>query len=151
MRRVVASLVILLALAACPKETPAPPVTATHVENRDGGRVVRRIRGDVETLNYVLQTLEEERQVLAYLYDPLIDLDENLNPIPGTATRWEVQDAGKTYVLHLDPRATFSDGTPVNASDVVFTLHKIVDEESVQFGPWFENLDREKTVAIDAK
>ena len=30
------------------------------------------------------------------------------------AERWEVLDQGRTYVLHLDPRATFSDGTPVS-------------------------------------
>lgn len=154
MRRVVLAALLGFALVACQRETPQPPpppVTATQPASgpRDGGRVVRRILSDVKTLNYVLQSLEEERQVLAYLYDPLIDFDQNLNPIPATATRWEILDSGKTYVLHLDPRATFSDGTPVLASDVVFTLHKILDEESIQFASWFENLDREKTIATD--
>ncbi|HKR62225.1 MAG TPA: ABC transporter substrate-binding protein [Thermoanaerobaculia bacterium] len=152
MRRVVVALFLLCALA-CQRETPAPPPPHKPVSNgpQDGGRIVRRVLTNVDTLNYVLQTLEEERQVLAYLYDPLIDLDQNLNPIPGTAAKWEVLDGGKTYVLHLDPRATFSDGTPVLASDVVFTLNKILDEESVQFSSWFENLDRAKTAAVDAR
>jgi peptide/nickel transport system substrate-binding protein len=151
MRRAVVALALCLAFATCRRETPAPPVTATQAiaGPRDGGRVVRRILSDVDTLNYVLQTLEEERQVLAYLYDPLIDLDRNLNPIAGTAASWEVLDGGKTYVLHLDPRATFSDRTPVLASDVVFTLNKIVSADSVQFSSWFENLDRAKTIAVD--
>ena len=123
-------LAVLLSLA-CRRETPQPPpvVTTTSAEgvNREGGRLVRRLEGDVRTLNYLLQQTEDERQVLAFLYDPLIEFDQNLMPIPGTAARWEVLDGGKTYVLHLDPRANFSDGTPVRASDVVFTLNKIFD------------------------
>jgi len=153
MRRFAFLLLLSLAFATCRREVPQPaaPVTTTQATSgpRDGGRLVRRIQSNVQTLNYVLQSLEEERQVLAYLYDPIIDLDEKLNPIPGTAARWEVLNGGKTYLLHIDPRATFSDGTPVLASDVVFTLHKILDEESIQFASWFENLDREKTVAVD--
>jgi peptide/nickel transport system substrate-binding protein len=152
MRRAVVAFLCALVLAACRREVPVAPPTTTHPQlgPQDGGRIVRRIRDDVQTLNYVLQTLEEERQVLGYLYDPLIDFDQNLNPIAGTAARWEILEDGKVYVLHLDPRATFSDRTPVLASDVVFTLNKILDEDSVQFASWFEDLDRTKTVAVDA-
>lgn len=142
---------VLCVLAwACKPETPQPPTpppanNATH----EGGRLLRRLEGNVMTLNYLLQQTEDERQVLALLYDPLIDLDQNLTPIPGVAASWEVLDGGKTYVLHLDPRANFSDGTPVRASDVVFTLNKIFDAQSTQFASWFEGLDRTQTKAID--
>jgi peptide/nickel transport system substrate-binding protein len=149
-------LLILLLLAACRRETPAPPPapsTATETAAPsgpvDGGRLSRRLTNDVSTLNYVLQSSEEERQVLQFLYDPLIDLDQQANPIPGIATRWEILDGGKTYVLHLDERATFSDKRPVRAADVVFTLNKITTEESLQFASWFEGLDRENTKAVD--
>lgn len=153
MRRLLA---ILILLAACAKETPAPPPpapaatqTAARTGPVDGGKLNRRITNDVNTLNYVLQSSEEERQVMQYLFDPLIDLDEHANPIPGIATRWEILDGGKTYVLHLDPKATFSDKRPVRAADVVFTLNRIVTEEALQFAAWFEGLDRENTKAVD--
>jgi peptide/nickel transport system substrate-binding protein len=137
---------------ACTRETPRPTHTAAAGDDgQDGGRVVRRLESDVATLNYVLHTTEDERQVLELLYEPLIDFDQNLNPIPGTATKWEIEDGGKTYVLHLDPRATFSDKSPVRATDVVFTLRKILDEESAQFASWFEGLDREGTRAVDPR
>jgi len=32
---------------------------------------------------------------------------------------------------------------------VIFTLNKILDEESIQFSSWFEHLDREKTAVVD--
>jgi peptide/nickel transport system substrate-binding protein len=153
MRRTIAALVFAL-LVACTRETPQRPPAEkppVPVAPRDGGRVVLRLESPVSSLNYVLHTTEDERQVLSFLYDPLIAFNRELAPIPATATRWEVLDDGRTYILHLDPRATFSDGQPVRASDVVFTLHKILDEESMQFGSWFELLDREQTKAINER
>jgi peptide/nickel transport system substrate-binding protein len=147
----------LLIFAACSRETPAPPPAATTTTGAvergpvAGGRLVRRLETDVNTLNSVLQTSEDERQVLQYLYDPMIDFDANLEPIAGTVARWEVEDGGKAYVLHIDPRAKFSDGKPVTAADVIFTLEKILDEESMQFSAWFEGLDRAQTKAIDER
>ena len=156
MRRALLTLfAALVLLSGCRRETPAPPPPVPQqtqaTEPQSGGRLVRRIETDVSTLNYVLHTEEEERQVLAYLHDPLIALDKNLSPIPALAARWEIGDGGRSYTLHLDPRATFSDGTPVTASDVVFTLGKIIDEDSMQFASWFEGLDRTATKAIDER
>ena len=147
---------LLLIFAACNGETPVPPPPATTTQAAEagpvtGGRLIRRLETDVSTLNYVLQTTEDERQVLQYIYDPMIDFDQNLEPIPGTVAKWDIEDGGKTYVLHIDPRAKFSDGKPVTAADVIFTLEKILDEESMQFGTWFEGLDRAQTKVIDDK
>jgi peptide/nickel transport system substrate-binding protein len=151
MRRLAAIVLLVLSLA-CTRETPQPPPTTSSAESsHEGGRLVRRLEGNVTTLNYLLQQTEDERQVLSLLYDPLIDLDQNLVPIPGVTASWEVLDGGKTYVLHLDPRANFSDGTPVRASDVVFTLNKIFDAQSTQFSPWFDGMDRTQTKAVDER
>lgn len=148
-------------LAACQRETPvAPPRTTTTTtavtstappEPRVGGRLIRRLESDVNTLNYLLQGTDDERQVLQYIYDPLIDFDADLNPIPGTVAKWDIADGGKTYVLHIDPRAAFSDGKPVTAEDVIFTLEKILDVPSPQFAAAFDSLDRAQTKAVDEK
>lgn len=145
----------LLVVACRGRETPAPPpapaTTTQAVETGPvvGGRLVRRLETDVTTLNYVLQSTEDERQVLQYLYDPMIDFDATLEPIPGTVAKWEIEEGGKAYVLHIDPRAKFSDGKPVTAGDIIFTLEKILDEESMQFAASFEGLDRAQTKAVD--
>lgn len=158
MRRAVPFLLVLTLLAGCRRETPAPPPPApakaaapVQTGPVDGGRIAIRLESDPETLNAVLQTTEDERQVLSFLHDPLIDFDINAKPIPGTAARWEILDGGKTYVLHLDPRATFSDGQPVRASDVVFTLDKIVNDQSPQYSGWFASLDLAQTKAVDER
>lgn len=153
MRLRVLALLGITFLAACTRETPqppAPPAKPAVVESgpHDGGRIVRRIESDIATLSYIHQTTDDERQFFAYIYDPLIELDRNLTPMPGVAEKWEIADGGLTYLLHLDPRANFSDGTPVTAADVVFTLKKIA-AESPQFSSWFDTLDAAKTVAVD--
>jgi peptide/nickel transport system substrate-binding protein len=153
MCRTLAALLLALSLA-CTRETPQPPPPPPSPKNvpavpRDGGRLVLRLESAITTLNYLLHTNEDERQVLSFIYDPLVAFDQNLNPIPATATRWEVLDGGRTYVFHLDERATWSDGKPVRASDVVFTLQRILDEESMQYAAAFELLDREQTKAVD--
>lgn len=154
-RLLLASLLALF--VACEREAPRPETrpasTTATAEPRDGGRVIRRLETDPESLNYVRHSTEDERQVLSLIYDSIIDLDENLNPVPGIAARWEILDGGKTYIFHIDPRATFSDGKPVRAADLVFTLNKIVDpkSESLQFASYFETLDPANTTAIDER
>lgn len=157
MRRLPWLLIAVALLTVCrDRETPRPaaPTTTTRAADpgpRVGGRLIRRLEADVSTLNYLFHTTEDERQVLQYLYDPMIDFDANLEPIAGTVARWEIADGGRTYILHIDPRAVFSDGKPVTAADVIFTLEKILDVQSPQFAPWFDNLDRQQTHAIDQR
>jgi peptide/nickel transport system substrate-binding protein len=149
-------LLFLILFASCKAEqhattAPAPEATQSKVTPRDGGRLVRRLEGNVQTLNYLLHTTDAERYVLSYLHTPLVDLDQNLQPIAATAARWEIGDGGRSYTFFLDPRARFTDNTPVLASDVLFTIGKIVDEQSPQFAALFDALDRSQSKVIDDK
>jgi ABC-type dipeptide transport system, periplasmic component len=89
--------------------------------------------------------------VLSYLHDPLIDIDGDLHLIPALADKWDISPDGRTYTFYLNPKATFSDGSPVLASDVVFTLRKIVDpkSEAAQLAGLFVGLSTKDTVALD--
>jgi peptide/nickel transport system substrate-binding protein len=150
--RAVAAVLLLLCAFSCSREEPqrtTPAAARQPQQPRDGGTLSRRIENDVTTLNYLLQSTDYERQVLQYLHDPLIDLDRDLKPIPGTAASWSVSPDGLTYTLKLDPRSTFSDGKPVRASDVVFTIRKVVEEQSMQFAGFFAGIDLAKLRAVD--
>jgi peptide/nickel transport system substrate-binding protein len=154
-RKLAPLLLVLSLLGACDREKPVPPppapttTRAADTGPRAGGRLVRRLESDVNTLNPLLQSTEDERQVLQYLFDPMIDFDQNLEPVAGTIARWEILDGGRTYVLHIDPRAKFSDGHPVTAADVIFTLETILGSDAIQFAAYFDSLDKEKTTAVD--
>ncbi|WP_020573641.1 ABC transporter substrate-binding protein [Actinopolymorpha alba] len=49
---------------------------------------------------------------------------------PLLAKSWDVSPDGKVYTFHLRPGVTFSDGTPLKASDVRATLERVISEES---------------------
>lgn len=117
----------------------------------DGGTLVRRFESDIGTLNAVLSTSSYEKNVLSYIHDAILEIDKDHKLIAGLAERWEVSPDGRTYTFHIDPRATFSDGRPVRASDLVFTLKKIVDpkSESAQLAALFEGLNLKETVALN--
>lgn len=150
-----AFMVGLLTLTSCARtETPEAPSKAEGLEDttpQDGGTLYRRIESDLNTLNFVMHNSSDEKNVLSYLYDGLVEFDENLQIIPALAARWEISEDGKTYTFHLDPKATFEDGVPVKASDVLFTLKKIVDpaSESLQLAGLFEGINLAQSRAID--
>ena len=134
---------LLVALACTRGTTPAPDQQAQTTT------LTRRLEADVSTLNWVLQTTDYERWVLSYLYDPLLNVDEDLEPAPGTAKAWEISADGLTYTFHLDPQSTFSDHTPVRATDVLFTIHKITEAQSPEFSSYFDGVDFSKSAAVD--
>ncbi|GHV55576.1 peptide ABC transporter substrate-binding protein [Synergistales bacterium] len=47
--------------------------------------------------------------------------------IPGLAESWSVSKDGKVYTFKLRKNAKFSDGTPVKASDVLYTFNRMFD------------------------
>ncbi|HVG23486.1 MAG TPA: ABC transporter substrate-binding protein, partial [Thermoanaerobaculia bacterium] len=113
--------------------------------------LIRRLDSDIATLNPVISTSSNDRQVSDYLFTPLVYLDKQLQPVPGLAEKWEMLEGGRLYRFSLNEKATFSDGTPVRASDVVYTLQKIADpaSEALQVAGAFEYLDAGRTRAVD--
>jgi peptide/nickel transport system substrate-binding protein len=60
------------------------------------------------------------------VYNGLVGLDENANPAPDLAERWEVSDDATTYTFHLARNAAWHDGRPFTAADVKFTFEELL-------------------------
>lgn len=147
--------VLVVLCFACGREARRPAATEAAVLSdlpEDGGTLIRRLDVDILSLNPVIAATRNDAYVANYLFTPLIYIGKDLQPVPGLATSWEISEDGLVYRFELDKRATFSDGTPVRASDVIFTLRRIVDpaSEAVQFYGSFRNLDLERTRALGA-
>ncbi|GAA2136371.1 hypothetical protein GCM10009760_15830 [Kitasatospora kazusensis] len=67
-----------------------------------------------------------EETVLGNVCEPLIRVAADYSMHPGVAASWSQPDP-KHVVLQLDPRARFSDGRPVTAEDVVYSLTRNLD------------------------
>ncbi|HEU4847551.1 MAG TPA: ABC transporter substrate-binding protein [Rubrobacteraceae bacterium] len=73
-----------------------------------------------------------DRQVMASLYDKLVDIDENGEIVPMLAKSYDVSDDGKVYTFHLRDGIKFHDGTEFNAEAVKYNLDRYQEEDSVR-------------------
>ena len=83
-------------------------------------------------------------RISSVLFPPLMELDEDLTFVPMLADRVETKD-NQTFTVHLNPKAKWTDGNPVTAEDVMFSLEMIMHPNlssimSSQFSP-LEGLD----------
>jgi peptide/nickel transport system substrate-binding protein len=85
------------------------------------------------SLDIVRTASSASMRVLMYnVLETIVELDpETGEVVPGLAESWEVSDDQLTYTFNLREGATFSDGSPVLASDVVFSLEAKRSEEAI--------------------
>lgn len=84
------------------------------------------------TFNYLVAS-DEPTAVTSFflLQSRLLDFDHrNRTYVPALAESWRVGPDGRTVDLILREGLTFSDGDPLTAEDVVFTLRAIYDERT---------------------
>ncbi len=58
------------------------------------------------------------------IFNGLVGLDENLNPVPELAEAWDTEDGGRTYRFRLRRDVRWHDGAPFTAADVKFTFEE---------------------------
>lgn len=105
----------------------AIPVTAWAQGTPDrGGTLVVAVSGDPGHLNPGITTGFEVHAVADSIFNGLVGLDDNANPMPDLATSWEVSDDGRTYIFHLAEGVTWHDGEPFTSADVEFTFEEIL-------------------------
>lgn len=95
------------------------------------GGVLRIAREqDSTTFDPIFTILAPDVWVLNQFYSTLVRANADATDIvPDLAESWTVSPDGTVYTFKLR-EATFSDGTPVTASDVVFSLTRVRDTES---------------------
>jgi oligopeptide transport system substrate-binding protein len=85
------------------------------------------------------------------VYNTLVEVDSNLVIAPSLAKSWEVSKDGLIYTFHLRTGVRFHDdpcfpggkGRVLNATDVVFSFHRLIDPVTASSGAWIFN-DRVK-------
>ncbi|WP_319518469.1 ABC transporter substrate-binding protein [uncultured Martelella sp.] len=85
------------------------------------------------------------------LYDGLTTVAGDGSIVPQLAESWTVSDDNLTYTFKLKDGATFQDGSPVEASDVVYTLKRLL---AINEGPSYlfsKLIDPDKLKAVDSK
>ncbi len=123
-----------------------------------GGTLAVGVVGDPTELDPALSNLAATNLVVDLVYEGLVHEGPDLLPQPALAERWEISDDGLEYVFHLREGATFHHGPEVTATDVVYSIERVMDPETGSpWSPYTERIsgieatdDRTVTIALDA-
>ncbi len=89
--------------------------------------MLRYLSGPPGTLDPAFIADASDVEFLLQVYAGLTRLDEVGNPYPSLAASWEESDQGRTYTFHLRAGLHFSDGSPLEASDVRRSWLRLLD------------------------
>src|SRR4051794_2541240 len=92
-----------------------------------GGTLVIGKSFDLATLDPGREYETSGNIIVPAIYDTLLTFENNdvSEPKPSLATSWEVNDDATVYTFTLRDDAVFSDGTPLTATDVAFSLNRM--------------------------
>ncbi len=81
---------------------------------------------DITTLDpaLVLAADQPSMSAVEMIYSGLVTLNDNLQVQPQLAQSWSVSQDGLTYTFHLRHNLKFSDGTPLSATDVAYSIDR---------------------------
>jgi len=86
-------------------------------------------QNDPETLDPAKGSLVIEDNIISDMFVGLVTDDAAGQPIPGAAESWTTSPDGLTWTFKLRPHV-WSDGVPVTADDVVFSLRRLADPKT---------------------
>lgn len=103
-----------------------------------GGILTEGIVGAPRFANPLLALSDADRDLVALTYAGLMGQGPDGTLVPVLAESYEVSDEGRAYTFVIREDAKFSDGTPVTAEDVVYTVQKAQDPtlKSPEFANW---------------
>ena len=96
---------------------------------------------DYDTLNPVVGVEVPDYEVWNLQYATLTDkAAADFSTIPGLAESWEASADGKTFTYKLRDGLTWSDGTPLTAEDIAYTVNRANEEEWLNYDSTVTNL-----------
>jgi peptide/nickel transport system substrate-binding protein len=111
-----------------------------------GGKMTYGRYADSLFLDPVLNDANVDIWVMTNLYDTLLlPTNDGIGLQPGLATKWELQDGGKTVALTLREGVKFADGTPLAPTDIKWSLDRCRNPKN---GPWTDLVSSIDSVEI---
>ena len=115
-------------LLAFTSSLPAHPAAAA-------GEPLRYVGGEPATMDPAFIDSAGDVQFLLQLYAGLTRLDEEGKPYASLAESWSLSADGRTYTFRLRAGLTFSDGSPLDATDVRRSWLRILDPATESTAP----------------
>jgi ABC-type transport system substrate-binding protein len=123
----IAVLVVVAMIAQLAPSTPRSPGTSSRpgVAAASGTGSVTILAGEPSSIDPARHGDLGSASYVSQLYESLTAVDASLTIRPALAASWSVEDDGTRVVFTLRDGLTFSDGTPLTASDVVHSWRRL--------------------------
>lgn len=108
--------------------TSAQDASPSADEGKPGGTLLTAFEANPDNLNPFTMTSLVSAQIVEQVYETLFEFDQELASQPNLCVELEIPD-NTTYIFHLTKDAMFSDGTPLTAEDVKFSLEMYKDPD----------------------
>ena len=97
-------------------------------QDTSGGTITWGVKIEATGIDVQTNGQGPSRQLFSFVYEQLVDLNDDLVVVPGLAESWEQVD-DTTYRFHLRQGVRFSNGREMTADDVVTSFERIIDPE----------------------
>ncbi|GGP07830.1 peptide-binding protein [Oceanobacillus neutriphilus] len=143
--------ILTLFLVACNDgsfDSTASDASATDGEPAEGGDLIVGGLSGPTVFNSLYSTSSTDSTIQDFMFNGLVEMDENVEPQPDLAENWEQSEDGLAWTFNLRDDVTWHDGESFTADDVVFTYSLPIDEDYI--GPRGSSFEKfEEVVKID--
>jgi peptide/nickel transport system substrate-binding protein len=124
--------VTLLGAACSSASSPG----SQHAVKQGGILRIGTLEG-IDSINPFVGFNQDSYSTWFYIYPSLVQYDlHTYKFIPNFARSWQTSPDGLTWTFHLAPNAKWSDGKPLTAADVVWTVNTMVKYQNGPAGLW---------------
>ncbi|MEU8356441.1 ABC transporter substrate-binding protein [Nonomuraea sp. NPDC048882] len=150
MRRAVLLTALAVALTACAPSVPGSSGSSGSPGTQapaSADRLTIGTTADVVNYNPLVGNSRTDSWVTDLMYPKLTQMDATGKRIPYLATEWSYSDDGKVATAKLRDDMKWSDGKPVTASDVVFSVTAVQKEKFGVVAGLITALDKAEAVS----
>lgn len=130
MKTAVCFLLILFSVscAACASDISNPASVQQKDSDTDISHFLVAVEDEPDTVDF--QCTSIHYTIAQNVFNRLVEMenDENgeMEILPSLARSWEISEDGRKYTFHLQENVTFSNGSPLTASDVQYTFTRLL-------------------------
>ena len=108
---------------------------------QDKTTVTAALVAEPSSLNPIYDTQLPALNVFYNIFDQLTGIDATGKVVPRLASEWSFSDDLKTWTFTLRDGASFHDGSPVTAADVLFTYETAMTDPTSRLGGYLTTVD----------
>ena len=90
----------------------------------------------IDSMNPFVAQSDYSYAAYEYIYPQLVQYNAKLQIVPDFARSWSTSPDGKTWTFHTVPNAKWSDGKPLTAADVAWTINEVMKFKNGPAGQW---------------